>query len=158
MLKSTVFIETSVIGYLTSRPSPNPTTASKQTRTQNWWRHERGAFDLFVSHAVIAELAAGDESAAIDRLEMVKGIARLAATTSIDTLARAVVAGAGLPPKAHTDALHIATAAVHDIDYLLTWNCKHIANPAIRHATTRICLEAGYRAPIMCTPEELSHA
>ncbi|MFK7959275.1 MAG: type II toxin-antitoxin system VapC family toxin [Phycisphaerales bacterium] len=146
MERPSVFIETSIIGFLASRRSRSIHTASKQIRTHDWWRDERNQFDLFVSEAVIAELAAGDETAASERLGYTQGLDMLAAIPVVDQLAQAIMEDSGLPPNAHVDAIHMATAAVHGMDDLLTRNCKHIANAAMRPEIVRICLEAGFPA------------
>ena len=156
--KPRLYVETNVIGYLSSRPSANVHTASKQVLTADWWESERPRYELYVSRVVVDEVSAGDPTAARERMTLISGITRVASTTAAQKLADTLIHEAGLPPKAEADAAHMALAAVHGMDYLLTWNCKHIANVARRPNIVKIVLGAGYQAPIMCTPEELFHA
>lgn len=155
--KPRVYLETSIIGFLSSRPSVNVHTASKQAFTHDWWRDERDRFETFVSRVVIEEVSAGDQDAAAERLRLLDGIPVLVTPNAALTLTRSLMEFSGLPAKAEADASHMALAAIHGMDYLLTWNCKHIANAVLRPKIVEVCMEAGFRAPIMCTPEELSH-
>lgn len=153
-MKSRVYIETSVISYLAARPSRDLIVAAHQQISQEWWlvRHE---WELSISALVISESRAGDANAARRRLELLNGLPTLHLTNDALELAQRLLAGAALPERAKEDALHIAVAAVHGADYLLTWNCKHIANASKRPLIETICEAAGYRPPIICTPEEL---
>lgn len=112
-------------------------------------------YELFVSQLVAREAAGGDEVAAQERAAFLQGIPRLGITDAAAALAAKLVASGAVPRKAGEDALHIAVAAVHGVNYLLTWNCKHIANATMRQAIERMCREAGYEPPVICTPEEL---
>ncbi|SDX37246.1 type II toxin-antitoxin system VapC family toxin [Thiocapsa roseopersicina] len=153
-MKSRVYIETSVISYLAARPSRDLIVAAHQQISQEWWlvRHE---WELSISALVISESRAGDANAARRRLELLDGLPTLHLTNDALELAQRLLAGAALPERAKEDALHIAVAAVHGADYLLTWNCKHIANASKRPLIEAICEAAGYQPPIICTPEEL---
>jgi predicted nucleic acid-binding protein len=148
------YIETSVVSYLTARPSRDLVRAAHQQVTQEWWA-TRDGFECFVSQFVIDEAAAGDAEAAAQRLDALRDIALLDVTEEAILLAGDLVAGGGLPPKARIDALHVAMATVHGIDFLLTWNCKHIANAATRGTIEALCRAAGFEPPIICTPLEL---
>jgi predicted nucleic acid-binding protein len=152
---STAYIETSVIGYLTMRPSHDLVTAAAQAITRDWWETRRAAFDLVASEVVRQEIAAGDPSASKDRLEILAGLRLLDVTEEAGLLADRLLSEGPLPSRAQYDALHIAVSAIHGVDYLLTWNCKHIANAAMRPSIERLCRLAGYEPPIMCTPQEL---
>jgi predicted nucleic acid-binding protein len=143
------------VSYLTARPSRDIVRLARQQLTQEWWS-ERGRFDLVVSALVVDEAARGDKVAADYRLAALDGIAELPLTDAAVDLAQRLTREHALPAKAQVDALHIAVAAVHRVDYLLTWNCRHIANAARREDIERACELAGFRAPIICTPEELS--
>ena len=112
--------------------------------------------DLFVSQLVVRESAGGDVGAARDRGAFLEGIPRLGITDAAGELAARLVERGAVPRKAAEDVLHIAVAAVHGVDYLLTWNCKHIANATMRQAIERVCREVGYEPPVICTPEELA--
>ena len=150
-----VYIETSIVSYLRQRPSGQVVTAARQLLTRRWWESERANFELVISQYVIDEASDGDPLLAQERLDSLEGIASLQLGPEIDTIARAIMAGTILPPKAQIDALHIATAAYHRIDYLLTWNCTHIANARILPRIHRILSERNCFIPLICTPEEM---
>ena len=150
-----VYLETSVISYLTARPSRNLRVAAHQEITADWWTRRRIRFELFVSRLVIEEASAGDAEAAAQRLLILSGIPRLELTEAASSLAERLVAAAAIPREAIEDALHVAVAAAHGMDYLVTWNCRHIANAAVRNRIGDVCASAGFEAPVICTPEEL---
>ncbi len=154
-MKPKVYIETSVISYLTARPSRDLITAAHQQLTIDWWEDRRTDFDLYVSQLVVRESGAGDEDAAKRRLDVIEQIPLLELTEEALVLAHSLVESGPLPAKASEDALHIAVATVHGMDFLLTWNCKHIANAEMRNLITEICRSQGYEPPVTCTPEEL---
>ena len=154
-MKQKVYIETSVISYLTARPSRDLITAAHQQLTLDWWEDRRADFDLYVSQLVMREASAGDEEAAKRRLTVIEEIPLLELNEEAVALARSLIEEGPLPEKASEDALHIAVATVHGMDFLLTWNCKHIANAQMRNLITEVCRWQGYEPPITCTPEEL---
>lgn len=154
-MKPTVYLESSIISYLTGRPSRDVITLALQQFTLDWWAARRHDFGLVASELVVREVAAGDPEIARKRLELLKGIPLLDVSEAAVRLAEILVREAGLPRKAGADALHIATAACHGVEYLLTWNSKHIANAEIRPRVERICRKAGYEPPVLCTPDEL---
>ena len=149
-----VYVETSVVSYLTAWPGRDLVRAAHRQVTRDWWA-TRGRFNLFASQFVLDEAAAGDNDAAIRRLAILQEVALLEITTDAVFLAERLIAGGGLPQKARVDSLHIAISAVHGMDYLLTWNCKHIANAALRGKIEDLCRVAGFEPPIICTPLEL---
>ncbi len=151
----TVYIETSVISYLRQKPANEVVAAAHQLLTHQWWETERMKYELVVSQYVIDEASAGDPALAADRLSVLKGIPRLPGAPEIDRIAHEIISRAILPPKAAVDALHIASVAHHRIQYLLTWNCKHIANAKILPRVHRVLTDLGIPLPIVCTPEEL---
>ena len=130
-------------------------TAARQQLTHEWWARRRSAFDVYISELVVAEAAAGDRDAAERRAQLLQGLPLLNISAEVTALARILVQAARLPPRAGADALHIALAACHGIDYLLTWNSAHIANAELRPKVERACREAGYEPPVLCTPDEL---
>lgn len=140
---------------LASRPSTDVITAGNQRLTLDWWTNHRSSFELFVSQAVIAECSAGDETAAAERLAYLDNIPILEINDDDRALAKALLADVPLPPKANIDALHIAVAAMNAVDYLLTRNCKHIANPSLRRMLDDVLIAADVTPPIICTPQEL---
>jgi len=149
-----VYLETTIVSYLTGRRTRDLVTAAHQEITNEWWEG-RERFELFVSEAVLQEARGGDPTAADARRSALEGIAVLEVTSSATELARQLLDAAAVPPKAVVDAVHIAVAAVHGMDYLLTWNCTHIANAATRGRIERACRAAGFAPPVICTPEEL---
>jgi len=155
-MRSKLYVETSVISYLTARPSRDVIALGHQQLTREWWERAGREFELYASRLVVAEAQLGDPTAAAARLAILEPITLLAETPESRALARKLVAAGGLPMKAASDALHIGVAAVHGMDYLVTWNCKHIANARMLRFVTETCREAGFEVPVICTPEELA--
>lgn len=153
-MKRKVYIETSVISYLTARPSKTIVGAAHQQITLSWWE-QRFEYELLVSRSVWQECAAGDPDAARNRLAALEGMAVLAVTEDMIRLAEALISERIIPAKATEDALHIAIATLHRVDFLLTWNCRHIANPVIQENIAAFLEQQGLFLPIICTPEEL---
>ena len=150
-----VYIETTIISYLTSRPSRDLVQAAWQQQTRQWWESRRRRFDLFVSQFVLDEAADGDGEAAARRMESLVGIPVLVTEPAAVELAEVLLARRLLPPKAATDALHLSMATVHRMDVLLTWNCKHLANPVRLAGINRAIRAAGLEPPFVYTPHEL---
>jgi len=153
-MKRKVYVETSVISYLTARPSKTIIGAAHQQITLAWWEL-RSDYELFVSQSVWQECAAGDPVAAEKRLAALEGISVLAVTQDMIRLAKSLIEQAIIPSKAIEDALHIAVSTLHHVDFLLTWNCRHIANPVIQEKIAVYLETSGLFLPIICTPEEL---
>ena len=150
-----MYIETTVISYLTARPSRDLVLRAHQQLTRKWWGTRRTDFELFVSPLVLQEAAGGDPVLARRRIQALRGVPVLAPTPEAVELARVLVREGPIPAKAEVDALHVAIAAAHGIEYLLTWNCTHIANALMRSGIETTCRNVGYEPPVMCTPEEL---
>ena len=150
-----LYLDTSIIGYLTIRPSTNLITASNSVITQNWWDTRRENFTLYISEVVLEELARGDQEIATKRLDLISELPLLALNEAVEELAQQFLTKSNLPPKASDDALHIALATVYKVDYLLTWNCKHIANAQIQKKLSQISIQSGYELPTICTPYEI---
>ena len=155
-MKPRVYIETSVISYLTARPSNDFRAMSNQNVTLEWWELERPKFELVISEFVIAEASLGHPEAAQRRLAALAGLVELQATQAVKALGRELVTRNALPAIAEIDALHVAIAAVNGVEYLLTWNCTHIANAHTRPKIEATCRALGYEPPIICTPQELT--
>lgn len=153
-MNPSVYVETSVISYLSAKQSRDIVVAAHQQLTRQWWRNRR-SYRLFVSQIVRDEAAVGDPTARARRLRVLRGFPALAVTDEATRLAGELVRRGALPKKATVDAFHIGIAAAHQIEYLLTWNCKHIANATMRGTIEAICRSAGLTPPIICTPEEL---
>ncbi len=154
-MKPKVYLETTIPSYLTARPSRDLVIAARQEVTREWWESGREEFDLFVSQYVLDEAALGDPDATRRRMEALAGIPLLRATDDAFALADELLTGVPLPEKASTDSIHIAIAAIHRMDYLLTWNCAHIANAKFRVPIEAACRSFGFEPPIICTPDEL---
>lgn len=153
-MKRKVYIETSVISYLTALPSKTILGAAHQQLTQSWWER-RFEYDLFVSQSVWQECAAGDPDAARRRMAALEELDVLAVTEEMIALAEELISRRLIPAKAIEDALHISIATLHHVDFLLTWNCRHIANPLIQEGIAEYLQQRGLFLPIICTPEEL---
>lgn len=153
---STIYVETSIVSYLTARPSRQVVALSRQMLTKLWWEHGRQGHELFTSEFVLDEAAQGDSELAQERLQILSRIALLDILPEAYELADDLLSRSILPPKARLDALHISLAAVHGVEYLLTWNCKHIANAHTLPAVYRSIEDKGFIAPFICTIEEMS--
>ena len=154
-MKPKLYIETSIVSYLTSQPSRDIVTAARQQITRDWWQTKRNGFDLYVSEFVLGEAGSGDSQVASLRMAALNGIPEIALTEGASLLARDLVERGPLPRKAAIDASHIAVAVSGGVEYLLTWNFKHLANAAMRSTIERICRLHGYEPCVICTPEEL---
>ena len=150
-----VYIETSIPSYLTARPSTDIRAAGWQQLTYQWWEDERPKYEIFISELVIAEASQGHPEAAQRRLKSLENIPELTIDQEIGELASSIMAGGGIPVSSEADALHVAVASVHRIDYLLTWNCRHINNASTKPIIRRLCEDAGFICPEICTPLEL---
>jgi predicted nucleic acid-binding protein len=154
-MSKTLYLETSILGYLTARPNKNLIVASNMLITQEWWNLRRRTFEIYISQVVINEVRRGDEEIAKQRLSLLKNIPLLDLTDTVKVLARQFIEQSNLPNNASDDAIHIAVASVYNLDYLLTWNCKHIANAHIQKKLAQIASQFGYELPTICTPYEL---
>lgn len=154
-MKQRVYLETTIVSYLTARPSRDLILAAHQEVTRQWWEERRGHFEIYVSQLVSDEAGRGDPEAARRRVELLRGVARLQATDEALGLARDLVKAYALPEQAVEDALHIAVAAVHGMDILMTWNCRHIANAELIPAICATIERWGHEPPMICTPDEL---
>src|SRR5258708_2474552 len=155
LMAERVYIETTFVSYLTARPSRDVVIAGHQLSTKEWWDNCRQDYQLCTSELVFREAGAGDPQAAQERLDVLKDMILLETLQEALELAKELVQAGALPAKAFEDALHIAVAAHQKIPYLLTWNLRHMANATIRPLIETVCARKGYKAPIICTPEEL---
>jgi hypothetical protein len=149
----TVYIETTVISYLTAWPSRDLIRAAHQQITREWWDTRRADFSLCVSQLVLDEAAAGDAVAAADRLQVLVGIPLLEYRPPTLALAGTLEHVLQLPPQARPDALHVAVCAANDVDYLLTWNCRHLANATLATRIEQACQTHGLPSHRIVTPE-----
>ncbi len=150
-----IYIETTIPSYLTARPSRDIVQAARQQLTREWWDVERRNYDLCISQIVLDEAAAGDAEAAQRRMAVIDTLPLLDLTFEVDGLAETIMQSGLLPVSASRDAVHIAVTAVHQVHFLLTWNCRHIANATIFRDLQHVIMSAGYDMPVICTPEEL---
>jgi len=153
-----VYLETTVVSYLTARLSRDLIVAGHQQITNEWWDRRRGDYKLCISQLVIQEAGDGDAQSAQKRLAVLAPMTLLEIQEEAVSLAEDLVKAGALPAKAQNDALHIAIAAVHRVPYLMTWNCRHMANATMRSQIESLCASKGFKAPIICTPEEMLEA
>ena len=157
-MQPTAYIETSVVSYLTARPSRDVVIAAYQEITREWWHDAPGRFDLVASALVVAEASAGDPGAARLRIKALESVTLLDAKSDAESLANALVEAGAVPLQAADDAAHIAIAVTNGVDFMVTWNFRHIANAAMRTRIEQVCRQAGYEPPVICTPSELMEA
>lgn len=152
-MASSVYLETTIPSFLTAWRSPELSMAAKQQTTRQWWDDRRQHFDLFISDAVLLEASGGDLHAAKWRLEVLDGIPVLDPLSDADETVITLIDRLSLPARALMDAAHIAICIVHGIDYLLTWNCTHIANATFQPIIYDVCDDFGFSMPVICTPD-----
>jgi predicted nucleic acid-binding protein len=155
-MKPTVYIETTITGHLTSRLPSDPIIAGQMLETRRWWKESRIHFEIFTSEAVLLEASRGDPTAAAERLEAIELLPLIPITDGARALADFLVKRNALPSKARVDALHLATAAANGLQFLLTWNCRHLANATLQTKIQGVCRDWGFEPPIICTPFELN--
>jgi hypothetical protein len=154
-LKPRLYLETTIPSYLVARRSRDLRLAADQATTEEWWEKRRHDFDLFVSELVLVEVRRGNVEMAAARIKKLQGISIVGGSPVADELAAQLLAEETLPSNASVDAEHLGLAAVHDMDYLVTWNCTHINNPFLRHRIEKACGSCGLVCPVICTPREL---
>jgi len=150
------YVETTIVGHVAGRLLKDPAAAAQQQLTRDWWAIAPSHLELVVSQLVFDECGGGDPSAAQERLDVIANHRMLAITQECRELAANLISAKAVPASEPRDALHIAIAAVHRVNYLLTWNFKHIANAVMRHHIEFVIREAGFDPPVICTPQELS--
>ncbi|MEE9302749.1 MAG: type II toxin-antitoxin system VapC family toxin [Thiotrichaceae bacterium] len=150
-----VYLETSFVSYLVARPNRDLVVAAHQNITQEWWVQRKDNFTLVISEAVLEESRRGDPDAATKRLEILKDLPLVAISEEALDFASNLIECNAVPKKAAQDALHIAVCCTNSVDFLLTWNCKHIANAEKREHIAQVANRHGYHSPVICTPEEL---
>ena len=150
-----VYIETTVVSYLTARPNREVVIAGHQQVTHEWWDTRRASYELCVSQLVLDEAGAGDAQAAQERLLVLRPMLVLETSADALSLAKDLLQAGALPTKAANDALHIAIAATKAVPYLLTWNCRHLANANKFGHIRRVNVMLGLYSPLLVTPLEL---
>ena len=151
----TIYIETTVVGNIAGRLHPDASKAHRQTLTRNWWATARSRYLIFVSQLTVDECSDGDPIAAQERLEIISGIDLIEPSDDAIELAELLVAKFAVPATEPRDALHIAIAAVNRIQFIVTWNFKHILNPHLQVKIANTCREGGFEVPVICTPQQL---
>lgn len=154
-MPAAVYIESSVISYLTARASRDVVTAARQAITEEWWQERRQAFEVYISVLVEEEISAGNPEAAYLRLEAVAGLPSLEVSVEAERIAQALLDSGAVPLGSPEDALHIGIAAANGVEYLLTWNFKHINNAQTKAAIAEVIELHGFLSPVLCSPEEL---
>jgi hypothetical protein len=150
-----VYLETTIPSYLAAKPSRDVIQSARQQITSEFWAVARYRYELFASPLVLAEAGSGDPIVSQARLRYLEEVEILQVLPEARTLSRSLLTSGVIPANAGGDAVHIAVASVHDLDILVTWNCKHIANPFIRKQLEVVVESAGYSLPVLCTPERL---
>ena len=154
-IKPKIYIETIVVSYLVARPSADATLDARQRVTRQFWENYSDNFEFIVSDVVITEIRQGDEIAAQRRIDALVGLTVLEMSPEAVVLALELINAGAIPKESQTDAQHIAVAVVNGIEYLTSWNYKHIVNETKRQHIDQVCRTAGYRPTIPCTPVEL---
>ena len=150
-----VYIETTVVGNIAGRLHPDPDVASRQRLTREWWATAPGRYNLVTSQLAFDECGDGDPAAAAERLDVLTNVPLLDESAEAERLAELLIERGAVPASEPRDALHIATAAANGVQFIVTWNFKHILNPHVQFRIAETCREAGYIPPVICTPEQL---
>lgn len=151
-----IYVESTIPSYVVARPARDLVQAAHQQVTRDWWDLKRTTHDLFTSHVVLDEIGSGDPEMARQRLELMAKIVLLDLTDDASALTKEILNSGLLPSSADRDAAHIALATVHEMDILLTWNCRHISNAAIQSRLRNLTAKHGFTLPVLCTPDELT--
>jgi predicted nucleic acid-binding protein len=151
----TVYLDTSVPSYLTARPARDRHAARMQRVSCLWWNAYRSRFSVFVSEVVLIEATIGNEEAASRRTESISAFTSLGLTAEAKSLAKLILIETRLPERILPDAQHAAIAATNDIDVLMTWNSRHLANPEMIPKVRRVCEQAGFNCPDICKPDNV---
>lgn len=154
-MKESLYLETTVVSYYTSKPSRDIIVLAHQEITREWWYKAIKRFDCFISEVVVEEVSLGDRESAKRRLEELKNFPHLELNDKVEEMAQVYMERLEFPKKSFRDAVHLAVASVHNIDYLITWNCTHLANGEVIKKLMKINGSFGIHTPIICTPEEL---
>jgi hypothetical protein len=150
-----VYVETTVVGHVVGRLHPDTMVAARQQVTREWWATARQRYNVVLSQLTVDECGDGDPGAASERLNAIRDLPLLDETKEAEALASMLIARLAVPASQPRDPLHIATAAVHGVQFIATWNFRHLLNPYLQNKIADTCREAGYNSPVICTPEQL---
>lgn len=150
-----VYVETTVVGNIAGRLHPDPETCARQNLTRRWWSKAPDRYRLFISQLTLDECGDGDPDVAAERMGIVEGIELLEPNDAAKTLAKLLIERLAVPTSQPRDALHISIAAVHGVEFITTWNFKHILNPHLQLKIADTCREGGFQPPVICTPQQL---
>jgi hypothetical protein len=150
-----VYVETTVVGHIAGRLHSDPAIAARQQVTRAWWATAPNRYQIVLSQLTLDECGDGDPDAALERLDVIRDLPLLDETIEAESLANLLIARLAVPVSQPRDALHIATAAVHGVQFIVTWNFRHLLNPHLQNRIADTCREAGYNPPVICTPEQL---
>ncbi|MCA9122166.1 MAG: type II toxin-antitoxin system VapC family toxin [Planctomycetaceae bacterium] len=150
-----VYVETTVIGNIAGRLHPDANIASRQRITREWWATATSLYQIVTSRLTLDECGDGDPAAARERLDILNGIPLLNESSDAEMLAELLIERKAVPASEPRDALHIATAATNGVQFIATWNFKHILNPHLQAQIAGTCRDAGFIPPVICTPEQL---
>lgn len=151
----TVYIETTIVSFLVANPSRDAILGAHQQLTRQWWQNQRSAYQCLVSDETLTEAARGDAEQARLRLEALQKLPTLPITPEVENLADAILQSGSLPAAARSDAIHVAAATLAKVDFLLTWNCRHLANPHLQKQLRALMAARSLTLPEICTPIEL---
>ena len=152
-----VYIETSVLSYYTSKTSRDIVIAGHQVSTITFWNKLiTNELIPVISALVIKEASQGDIEISKKRRNAIQGFLVLDISKEAEELSNLLIKNRGIPSESPEDALHIAIASVEKIDFIATWNFKHINNPFTKNKIKEIIEKAGYICPVLASPEELS--
>jgi len=154
-MRESIYLETTIVSYYTSKPSRDIIVLAHQEITRQWWLKTIGRYNVLISEVVIEEASSGDPEAIKKRLEELKDFPHLELNDKVEEMAQVYMERLEIPEKSLRDAAHLAIASVHNIDYLVTWNCTHLANGEVIKKLIKINESLGIHTPIICTPEEL---
>jgi hypothetical protein len=149
-----VYIETTIPSYYVARPSDNLIQAARQAMTRKWWDHGCSGLEAFTSQETLDEIGRGDQNMAMQRMDLMKDVRVLEISREATEMAAILISQNIIHENGLSDAIHISVATMHGMDFLVTWNCRHIANPYAQNRLRKVADDSGFLLPVICTPEE----
>lgn len=154
-MREQIYVETTVISLFTARMSSDLVKAARQKMTEEWWEKILPKYDCVISPYVLQEIRNGDPEAAKKRMAAANPFSLLATSDFAEELAQEYFKKSGIPKRSILDCYHLAVAAANGVDFIVSWNFKHIANPTIRRIFRGINDKHGLISPEISTPEEM---